>query len=105
MAVTDLLLIIVNVVQASVRLKGVDNSEEYQSNNTTKIEEYVTEPVWYKLSYALFWHPIKGIFHSASIFMVVAVSAERFRAVCYPFTTRHVSKSRNYLIVPRMEQV
>ena len=98
------LLIVVNVVHASVRLNAVDNNDEYQSTNTTKIEEYVTEPFWYRLTYALFWHPMKGIVHSASIFMVVAVSAERFRAVCYPFSRKHVSKSINPLILPHTKQ-
>ena len=51
------------------------------------------EPLWFRTSYPFFWHPIKGIFLSASIFMVIAVSAERFRAICYPFSERHVRKS------------
>ena len=49
------------------------------------------EPVWYKTIYPYFWHPIKGIFLSATIFTVVAVSAERYRAVCHPLSRRHVS--------------
>ena len=52
----------------------------------------MVEPLWFRLSYPYFWHPIKGIFLCATIFMVVAVSAERFRAICYPFSYRHVSK-------------
>ena len=41
--------------------------------------------------YPYFWHPIKGIFLSSTIFMVVAVSAERFRAICHSMSKRHVS--------------
>ena len=52
----------------------------------------MVEPLWFRLSYPYFWHPIKGIFLCATILMVVAVSAERFRAICYPFSYRHVSK-------------
>ena len=52
---------------------------------------HFTEPLWFRVSYPFFWHPIKGILLSATIFMVIAVSAERFRAICYPFSDRHVS--------------
>ena len=48
-------------------------------------------PEWYNKTYPYVWHPIKGISLSATIFMVVAVSAERFRAVCHPFSRHHVS--------------
>ena len=46
---------------------------------------------WYNKTYPYIWHPIKGMTLSATIFMVVAVSAERFRAVCYPLSRHHVS--------------
>ena len=49
-----------------------------------------TEPMWYKVSYPYFWHPFKGMVQSCAIFMVVAVSAERYRAVCYPMSKRQV---------------
>ena len=52
---------------------------------------HFNEPFWYVKMYPYFWHPIKGIILSATIFMVVAVSAERFRAVCHPLSQRHVS--------------
>ena len=52
---------------------------------------HFNEPDWYKTMYPYFWHPIKGIFLSATIFTVVAVSAERYRAVCHPLSRRHVS--------------
>ena len=55
------------------------------------IAYHFTEPLWFRVSYPFFWHPIKGILLSATIFMVIAVSAERFRAICYPFSDRHVS--------------
>ena len=48
-----------------------------------------TEPMWYKISYPYFWHPVcRGIIQSCTIFMVVAVSAERYRAVCHPMSKR-----------------
>ena len=40
--------------------------------------------MWYKLLYPKVIHPLKGVVRSASIYMVVAVAAERFKAVCYP---------------------
>ena len=55
------------------------------------IAYHFTEPLWFRVSYPFFWHPVKGILLSATIFMVIAVSAERFRAICYPFSDRHVS--------------
>ncbi len=54
----------------------------------------VEEPLWFKKSYPFFWHPVKGMIQSGAIFMVVAVSAERFRAVCHPLSKRQV----NYLL-------
>ena len=51
---------------------------------------YLDNQLWYNLSFPYFWHPMKGIILSASIFIIVAVSAERFRAICYPFTKRQV---------------
>ena len=53
---------------------------------------YFEEPMWYRTLYPYVLHPIKGIFLNASIFMVVAVSAERFRAICYPFSNNQVSE-------------
>ena len=45
------------------------------------------EPLWYRLSFP-YLHPFKGFCISASIFMVVAISAERHRAICSPLTHR-----------------
>ena len=45
-------------------------------------------PAWFVQSYPLFWHPVKGMIHTAAIYMVVAVSAERFRAMCFPMRKR-----------------
>ena len=45
------------------------------------------EPLWYRLSFP-YLHPFKGFCLSASIFMVVAISAERHRAICSPLTHR-----------------
>ena len=51
------------------------------------------EPHWYKISYPYFWHPWKGIIVTVTIYLLVAISAERYRAVCYPLSRRHVSIS------------
>ena len=74
LAVADILLIIEMVVERSL---------VYHFN----------EPLWYVRTYPYFWHPIKGIFLSATMFTIVAVSAERYRAVCHPLSQRHVSKN------------
>ena len=55
------------------------------------VQHFMKPPEWYNKTYPYVWHPIKGISLSATIFMVVAVSAERFRAVCHPFSRHHVS--------------
>ena len=49
------------------------------------------DPDWYKISYPYFWHPFKGIIVAITIYLMVAISAERYRAVCYPLSRRHVS--------------
>ena len=49
------------------------------------------EPLWFKMSYPYFWHPIKGMVKNGTIFMVVAVSAERYRAICHPLRKRQVN--------------
>lgn len=41
-------------------------------------------PLWYKMSYPYLFHPLKGMVQTSTIYMVVAVSAERFKAVCHP---------------------
>ena len=66
---------------------------------------HLNEPPWFERMYPFFWHPLKGILLSATMFTVVAVSAERYRAVCYPLTRHnvsnygltHISMSNNYL--------
>ena len=42
----------------------------------------------YKLIFPYFWHPFKNIANSGCIFMVVAVSAERYFAICKPLTAK-----------------
>ena len=63
------------------------------------IAYHFADPLWFRVSYPYFWHPIKGIFLSATIFTVVAVSAERYRAVCHPLSRRHVSSYGIIIIV------
>ena len=46
---------------------------------------------WYNKSFPYLWHPITGMILSATVFMVVAVSAERYRAICHPLSNHHVS--------------
>ncbi len=50
--------------------------------------ERLPEPLWYRLLFPYVLHPLKGFCISASIFMVVAISAERHRAICSPLTHR-----------------
>ena len=45
------------------------------------------------MMYPYFWYPCRGIIVTVTIYMMLAISAERFRAVCYPLSKRHVSKS------------
>jgi hypothetical protein len=40
------------------------------------------EPTWYRFSYAHFIHPLRNMTLTAAIFTVVAISAERFKAIC-----------------------
>ena len=51
----------------------------------------MSPPDWYNKTFPYIWHPLKGMSLSATIFMVIAVSAERFRAVCHPMSRHHVS--------------
>ena len=76
LAITDCLLIIDSFVQKSII--------PYFTGELPSI------PLWYKVTYPYFWHPFKGIIVTTTIYMIVAVSAERFRAVCYPLSRRHV---------------
>ena len=50
------------------------------------------EPGWFISTFPYFWHPIKGIVRTITIYMMVVISAERYRTVCYPLCKRHVSK-------------
>merc|ERR1711935_55026 len=52
------------------------------------VEEEKSEPYWYRVSYPFFLWPLKWMFMSCTIFMVVAISAERHRAICSPLTHR-----------------
>ena len=48
----------------------------------------LTEPLWYRVSYPYILWPLKWMFMSGTIFMVMAISAERYRAICSPLTHR-----------------
>ena len=64
------------------------------------------EPDWYKISYPYFWHPWKGIIVTVTIYLLVAISAERYRAVCHPLSRRHVSISlKKYLLSIQIKQL
>ncbi len=47
-----------------------------------------SQPHWYKVIYPYVIHPGKAISMSATVLMVVAVSAERQRAICHPMLYR-----------------
>jgi hypothetical protein len=51
-------------------------------------EPHVPEPYWYRITFPYLLHPFKFFSISGSIFMVVAISAERHRAICSPLTHR-----------------
>ena len=46
------------------------------------------EPYWYRILYPYLLHPFKNIALTSSIFMVVAISAERHRAIVDPLNHR-----------------
>ena len=73
LTIADIILILDSVLQKSI------------------VQHFLKPPEWYNKTYPHIWHPLKGISLSATIFMVVAVSAERFRAVCHPMSRNHVS--------------
>ena len=52
----------------------------------------VAEPMWYREAFPYLIHPARGILQTTVIFMIVAVSVERFRAVCYPLSHRTSSR-------------
>ena len=49
---------------------------------------FESSPNWYKVLYPFVIHPGKTISMSATVFMVVAVSADRQRAICHPMLYR-----------------
>ena len=49
---------------------------------------FESSPDWYKVLYPFVIHPGKTISMSATVFMVVAVSADRQRAICHPMLYR-----------------
>ena len=77
LAVCDCLLIVDSFVQKSILPYFTSISP--------------VEPHWFRVSFPYFWHPFKGIIVTVTIYMMVAISAERFRAVCFPLSKRHVS--------------
>ena len=71
-----------------------------------KNESY--EPYWYRILYPYLLHPLKNIALTSSIFTVVAISAERHRAIVDPLNHRPtfwpylfwvIVISGNYLII------
>ncbi|TRY78397.1 hypothetical protein TCAL_08983 [Tigriopus californicus] len=47
-----------------------------------------SEPYLYRASYPYLIHPFRNMTLTASIFMVVAISAERYKAICHPLKYR-----------------
>jgi len=46
------------------------------------------EPLWYSVTFPYLLHPVRSICVTFTIFMVVAISAERYRAICHPMSLR-----------------
>ena len=42
----------------------------------------------YKVIFPYFWYPFKNVVTSGCVFMVVAVAAERYFAICKPLTLK-----------------
>ena len=59
----------------------------------------LSEPLWYRVTFPYVLHPLKWFSLSSSIFMVVAISAERHRAICSPLTHRW-ERRKNTLVDP-----
>lgn len=47
-----------------------------------------SEPAWYQVAYPYVVHPFRNMTLTASIFMVVAISVERYKAICHPLKYR-----------------
>ena len=78
LAVFDSLLVIDTIIQKSII--------QYFTSTSP------IDPSWYKSSFPYFWHPFKGIIRTVTIYMMVAISCDRFRAVCCPFRRKYVSQ-------------
>ena len=48
----------------------------------------IKEPMWYRITYPYILWPMNKMFFAATVFMIVAISAERHRAICSPLTHR-----------------
>lgn len=46
------------------------------------------EPLWYRVAYPHFLHPVSSVIETLTIFMIVGISAERHRAICHPLSQR-----------------
>ena len=57
-------------------LKGIMRSNDIFASN---------EPYWYILMFPYGFYPLRHSLFFATIYMVVALSAERYQAFCYPF--------------------
>ncbi len=47
------------------------------------------EPLWYAVAFPQLLHPLREISITGTIFMIVAISTERYRAICHPMSQRH----------------
>lgn len=94
LAVSDSLLIVDSIVQKSIVPYFMGNPGSF-----------LREPGWFIVTYPYFWHPFKGIILTITIYMMVAISAERFRAVCYPLSKRHVSICNHFILLKMLSMV
>jgi len=101
LAVADSLFLLVYLFDAAYmdalrvnkQRKTNESHPNYMLNQKDEEEPLLpveTPPNWYQQIFPLFLHPVKSACVSGCVYMVVAVAANRHRAICYPMLYRRV---------------